>query len=439
MSPLFMDTECEPTTPGSLSADDSNSHTAGSEREGEGPQLPKKTGTKRREKNRDAARKSRRKQTERADELHEELQSLERSNSALQKEIAALKKDFHLYTTALESHEPYCPLTASAPSSSSSSRSSSSTGLSVSSTADCQIASSPMKCPRKTSSSTLLAASSISTSLNSSLGLQTHDCVENINLSPSAPTTLASSSATPTDLFITSSSSPVTVPYSLSFSTLPAPHSLFSEGPLITSSPTNSKPVSSSPVPNPIPFSALPPSVQDALHETSSLSVDSCFFTHNLDSLDAFVMKQTSFITSSSNVMPPYSNVETENVVPAQGHCMNTGFFSGNPNNSSSLLPSTLRDPTPQSLAVSPQTFPAPVFGLKPSCNQQIKPNTSSLLSLLTVPSPLNIPQTTSNTFDELISQSPPPLPTLGDPSRDLSLSELLDFNDWILSGRKNL
>uniref|UniRef100_A0A3B4GMZ1 Si:dkey-23i12.7 n=1 Tax=Pundamilia nyererei TaxID=303518 RepID=A0A3B4GMZ1_9CICH len=67
-------------------------------------------GTKRREKNRDAARKSRRKQTERADELHE---SLEHSNSALHKEIAALKKELHLLTMSLERHEPYCRLPSS--------------------------------------------------------------------------------------------------------------------------------------------------------------------------------------------------------------------------------------------------------------------------------------------------------------------------------------
>uniref|UniRef100_A0A3B5REF7 Basic leucine zipper ATF-like transcription factor 2 n=1 Tax=Xiphophorus maculatus TaxID=8083 RepID=A0A3B5REF7_XIPMA len=71
---------------------------------------PRPRVTKRREKNRDAARKSRRKQTERADELHEELQSLEQSSSALQKEIAKLKKELRLYETALERHKPHCRL-----------------------------------------------------------------------------------------------------------------------------------------------------------------------------------------------------------------------------------------------------------------------------------------------------------------------------------------
>uniref|UniRef100_A0A8C0YMM1 Basic leucine zipper ATF-like transcription factor 2 n=2 Tax=Cyprinus carpio TaxID=7962 RepID=A0A8C0YMM1_CYPCA len=62
----------------------------------------------RRDKNRDAARKSRRKQTEKADMLHEELQTLEQSNAAFIKEIAELKKELQFYTTALEQHIPHC-------------------------------------------------------------------------------------------------------------------------------------------------------------------------------------------------------------------------------------------------------------------------------------------------------------------------------------------
>ncbi|XP_052416100.1 basic leucine zipper transcriptional factor ATF-like [Carassius gibelio] len=62
----------------------------------------------RRDKNRDAARKSRRKHTEKADMLHEELQTLEQSNAAFIKEIAELKKELQFYTTALEQHIPHC-------------------------------------------------------------------------------------------------------------------------------------------------------------------------------------------------------------------------------------------------------------------------------------------------------------------------------------------
>ncbi|XP_077356460.1 uncharacterized protein LOC144003783 [Festucalex cinctus] len=90
MSPLFMDVRDEATS--------------GSEREAPGD----KRGTKRRLKNRDAARKSRKKQTERADELHQELLCLEASNSALEKEIAALNKEVRCYTAALEHHRPFC-------------------------------------------------------------------------------------------------------------------------------------------------------------------------------------------------------------------------------------------------------------------------------------------------------------------------------------------
>ncbi|XP_051563694.1 basic leucine zipper transcriptional factor ATF-like isoform X2 [Myxocyprinus asiaticus] len=61
-----------------------------------------------REKNRDAARKTRRKQTEKADILHEELQTLEQSNAAYVKEIDELRKEIQIYTTALEQHEPHC-------------------------------------------------------------------------------------------------------------------------------------------------------------------------------------------------------------------------------------------------------------------------------------------------------------------------------------------
>ncbi|KAM9501708.1 basic leucine zipper transcriptional factor ATF-like [Clarias gariepinus] len=66
----------------------------------------------RRQRNRDAARKSRKKQTERADVLHEELQTLERSNAALVKEISELEKEMQHYTTALKEHEPHCTLSS---------------------------------------------------------------------------------------------------------------------------------------------------------------------------------------------------------------------------------------------------------------------------------------------------------------------------------------
>ncbi|XP_037116344.1 fos-related antigen 1 isoform X1 [Syngnathus acus] len=83
------------------------------EHTGECEAVATKRGTKRRLKNRDAARKSRQKQTERADELHQELLTLEASNSALEKEIKALKKEIRHYNSALERHRPFCVLRGS--------------------------------------------------------------------------------------------------------------------------------------------------------------------------------------------------------------------------------------------------------------------------------------------------------------------------------------
>lgn len=67
-------------------------------------------GARRRQRNRDAARKSRQKTTEWADQLHQELQRLEQDNSSLQKEISALQREMDYYSSALEKHAPHCCL-----------------------------------------------------------------------------------------------------------------------------------------------------------------------------------------------------------------------------------------------------------------------------------------------------------------------------------------
>ncbi|XP_070711019.1 basic leucine zipper transcriptional factor ATF-like 2 [Pempheris klunzingeri] len=426
MSPLSMDTGFESSSPCSLSAEESRSNTAGSEREG-GEQRGENRATKRQEKNRDAARKSRRKQTERADELHEELQSLERSNSALQKEVAALKKDLHLYTTALERHKPFCRLKAPV--------SSSTTCLSVFPSADGQIA-----VPPQASSTTQAAVPSLSTSLTSSPGLQTLDCVDSTHLSSSAPATTLASSAGSSAQPLTSSSS-LADPYSVSFSTVLASHSLFSKDPpsLITSRPTSSPPVCTSLFSNlsgSLTAAAQPQSRVGITHESPSASAD-CLSTPHTHAL----MKQGSFQTASPDVEPHYSRLVAENAgLAAQGCPMNapqlhSDHFSVSPVHSS--LPYSLLPPTPgpglQSLLASPQAnlepSPASVFASKPSHSFHITPSPMSLLSLLTVPGPLNVPQTTSSSSDEPLSQPPPSLPLLGDPY----FSELLEVNDWIL------
>ncbi|KAG7243270.1 hypothetical protein INR49_011717 [Caranx melampygus] len=432
MSPLYMDTGYDDNSPGSLSAEDCNSNTAGSEREGEGQQVGG-SGRRRREKNRDAARRTRRKQTERADQLHEELQGLERTNSALQKEITGLKKELHHYTTALAHHEPYCRHRASDSISSSTSR------LSASPSAKRRTSTSPPKDAPQTSSSTLVTPPSVSISFTSSLRLQTLDSVENAHLLSS---TLPSSSGSPAELVSpsSSSSSPVTVPYSVSFSALPAPHSLFSKEPPITSALTNVTPVCTSLVSSCNFSSALTtaaPTGQNTTHKTS-VAPNALFNALHSDTLEEF-------LTASSGVVPPYSHVngENENLLaqgcPSNVPQLHAGQYNGNPNDLNLLSPSTPQDPAFQPFTVLPQANlhppPPPAFALKPNYRQQMAPNSVPMLSLLTVPSPLNITCTTSNSTDRLICHPPPSLPLSGDPMNDLSLSELLEVNDWILSG----
>ncbi|KAG9347543.1 hypothetical protein JZ751_005111 [Albula glossodonta] len=65
---------------------------------------------KRREKNRVAAQRSRKKQTQKADELHEEFECLEQENSLLRKEVQTLREEQRRLTEALKAHEPLCPI-----------------------------------------------------------------------------------------------------------------------------------------------------------------------------------------------------------------------------------------------------------------------------------------------------------------------------------------
>ncbi|KAJ8355824.1 hypothetical protein SKAU_G00186180 [Synaphobranchus kaupii] len=65
---------------------------------------------KRREKNRVAAQRSRKKQTQKADVLHKEFVCLEQENSLLKKEVQTLREEQRRLMEALQSHEPLCPL-----------------------------------------------------------------------------------------------------------------------------------------------------------------------------------------------------------------------------------------------------------------------------------------------------------------------------------------
>ncbi|KAM3590994.1 uncharacterized protein V6R79_020305 [Siganus canaliculatus] len=179
MSPLFMDTSYVSSSPGSLSAEENHSQETAGPESRDGLETGKR-GKKRQEKNRDAARKSRRKQTERADELHEELQCLEQSNSALRKEITALKKDYDLYTSALERHKPFCRVHDSASSPGSTSRLSPPVKRQASSSSS-SCSSSP-RAPHQIPASPHAAGPSQSTSSSIDLSCQ----IESPHLAPSA-------------------------------------------------------------------------------------------------------------------------------------------------------------------------------------------------------------------------------------------------------------
>ncbi|XP_067877998.1 basic leucine zipper transcriptional factor ATF-like 3 [Heterodontus francisci] len=65
---------------------------------------------RRREKNRIAAQKSRQKQTQRADCLHQEYEQLERENASLKKEIQTLRDELKQWKQVVQQHETQCAL-----------------------------------------------------------------------------------------------------------------------------------------------------------------------------------------------------------------------------------------------------------------------------------------------------------------------------------------
>ncbi|XP_038146050.1 basic leucine zipper transcriptional factor ATF-like 2 [Cyprinodon tularosa] len=366
---LFMDTGCDLSSPcGSLSADECSSSTSALEREGEGNK-PRPRVTKRREKNRDAARKSRYKQTKRADELHEELQHLEQSNSALRKEIATLKKDLCFYETSLEHHKPHCRLK--------------------------DPALSPAGCKANPSS---FQASNLPP-IKTSVGFNTFINAKKTHLSSllSSKTTTGPAAASSNKLLVTSTSSSSTSPYSVSFSTHPAPHSLFCNTPLIPDasfSPCTAAQILTKKV-------HTISSAKDAVlgNPESSFSTEPTLYSHS------------SPPAVQDTCLPQKSSQRNACQLPL---CK----FSGN-----GAPPQT---PTPPSPLVP---SPAPYFTSMQSHIQHGSPGAESLLSMLTVPSPLNHSLTTSSSFNQSFSQPAP------DPPGDIPLSELLKDNEWILGG----
>ncbi|XP_075940781.1 basic leucine zipper transcriptional factor ATF-like 3 [Anarhichas minor] len=65
---------------------------------------------KRREKNRVAAQKSRKRQTQRADLLHEACELLEQRNRKLRREVDSLHEEQRMLSESLGAHERFCPI-----------------------------------------------------------------------------------------------------------------------------------------------------------------------------------------------------------------------------------------------------------------------------------------------------------------------------------------
>ncbi|XP_029943548.1 proline-rich protein 36 [Salarias fasciatus] len=396
MSPLFM---CESDSPGSLSAEDRHSNNAGSEREGEGQQTGPR-GLKRREKNRNAARKSRKKQTERADELHEELQSLERSNSALQREIATLTKELHVYEAALKRHEPHCRLKTSPPSS-----------LTHPSFSDPNRGQSSAASP----GIPLQSPSSLPASETSSLGSKRLNYTEKTHHPLAVPLPVTPPSAGPPSKL-----------YSVQLSAHADRRSSFEVKLPIASTPSSFL----TPVPSPV------PQPQSGQHTAAKTSSD--YFT-----AEPFVPKQ-----DSSNAAPPcsLSGIQTSGTTyecyPVNLPQLHPFQSIGNPSSSrllSSLYDSPLQNPAPRSFPAlprsGPEPRPVPAFDLKLRHIHQVAPNPAPLLTQLTVPRPLGVPPSTSCSFGQSLAPPLQSLPPPGHASKDLSLSEFLDDNDWILTG----
>lgn len=317
-----------------------------------------------------------------------------------------MERELHYYTVALEHHEPFCCHHDAA-----------STFVSETQTADCQVG--LLGSAAQASASPRTADPSLSTSLNPSP--QIHKPVKSTCLSSSILATAVASSSSSSYGHFTSSCF-VTSPLSDSFTTLLTPHSLFcgDSPPLISAELTT--PACAAPLTAP----ATSQTNQVALHKNLVSS------NPPFKDLDAFLMKQasTSARPSCSQSAENRSLVSSPVKVP-QPHAahLKEKFVNSN-------LPSSHFSPLPLGLAhQSPSVAPQEVLETSSSnaSDASFTPQSASLLSLLTVPDPLSVPPTTCDSLVGSFVQTSTLMSSLVDISTDLSLSELLNTNDWIL------
>lgn len=153
--------------------------------------------------------------------------------------------------------------------------------------------------------------------------------------------------------------------------------------------------------------------------------------------LDDFLMKQAS---SSAHSSRSQSVAENRSLVSYSVKVPQTNAAHLKENFINSNLPSSRFSPRPlglrhQSLSVAPREVleTSSSIDSDASFNQHVTPQSASMLSLLTVPDPLSVPPTTCDNLVGSFVQTSALMSSLVDISTDLSLSELLNTNDWIL------
>lgn len=294
-----------------------------------------------------------------------------------------MKKEVQHYAKILQNHEPYCHLRASH------SAFSSTASLPIKD----QLKSIPCQSNVLASDSHSAALMSVSTSSLSS---------KNTNFAGADSTaTKFSSSSIPTELTTSSSfTSPVALPY-LSAASLQASVSLFNKEP---------------------PEISLP---EDVIHKTAFMSSAYC----NSVTVDEISKKQTSPKNAPSSIEDSFSSLAGKGKgVTTHGSSENVpqlypGWHSGNLNITGPMT--SLPDPPTPTISsqMKLESFPIPPISLKPHFKEQLTPG----LSFLGVPSHPNVLE---NNNDGSQGHLLLPRSTPG----DLSFSEFLEGNDWILS-----
>lgn len=328
----------------------------------------------------------------------QELQSLENSNSAIQKDIDSLKKQLYYYTLVLERHKPFCCLKDAAAGSAS--------------TPD-GLAGSPAAVTRA-SASPQTAGLSLLTSFDSSP--QIHKSARLTSSTPGAAFTSSYDLGTFTSALTTSA-------HSDSFPPLLPSHSLFAghSPPLTTlegATPACTPPITAAATspPNQVALSDHP------LSALFSTPVSNGTFLMNRASSSAPLSCSHSAAERRGPVSFPVHVHQLPTVHSKHLHPMENSLHSS--------LPSSHLLPYPQSLSAAPQET-ASTTSSGGGFGQNISSESESLLSLLIVPPPLSLPPTDFISLPESFAQSS--LSPLFDISTDVSLSELLTTDEWIL------